>query len=223
MAFPTNWGIEGIDQLAGLRLDVNFELGLSTYRCTGIGIDPCADGVAALRQAWRQVGKLWHFHGIDNGFYCALLWPALFAALGVRPEQVGGAVVNEFYTLDGSKFSTSRNHAIWADELLAVENPEIVRLYLAWDGPHSYSSDFTMAGYQAFRDRVAPLLAGTASAGPLPAPLDSADLFRGLHALRPESFDPALAVRCLLANLGGGQLAGEAELLRRALGGTEGR
>jgi methionyl-tRNA synthetase len=215
--------VEGIATLAGLRLDVNFELGLNGFQCVAKGIDPTVDTVEAAQAAWRQVGKAWHVHGLDNGFYSALLWPALFAALGVQPEQHGGSIVNEFYTLDGSKFSTSRNHAIWADELLAVEDPEIVRLYLAWDGPDRYQSDFTMAGYQAFRHRVAPLLAGTAVAGPLPAPLGSADLSRGLDALRPEAFDLGLAARCLLANLGSDTAAEDLQLLRQALGGTDSR
>jgi methionyl-tRNA synthetase len=219
MAFPTNWGLAGEGSLEGLRLDVNFELGLSTYRCAAIGLDPSAEGVPALQRVWNEVGKIWHFHGIDNGFYCGLLWPALFAALGVRADQVGGAVINEFYTLDGSKFSTSRNHAIWADELLSTEDPEIVRLYLAWDRPDRYQSDFTMAAYRAFRDRVAPLLAGTAQTDPLPAALATADLARGMDALRPQAFDPSLAVRCLLANLGG-PLSAELQSLRGALGGT---
>jgi methionyl-tRNA synthetase len=220
LAFPTNYGVEGVGTLAGLRLDVNFELGLNGYQCVAQGIDPTVDSVEAAQAAWRQVGKIWHVHGIDNGFYSTLLWPVTFAALGVRPEQHGGSIVNEFYTLDGSKFSTSRNHAIWADELLAVEDPEIVRLYLAWDGPDRYQSDFTMAGYQAFRDRVAPLLAGQATGDPLSAPLDAANLTRGLQALRPERFDPGLAARCLLASLGSWPAPPEAVQLRRALAGT---
>jgi methionyl-tRNA synthetase len=222
LAYPTNYGFEGTGTLAGLRLDVNFELGLHGYQCVAKGIDPSVDSVEAAQAAWRQVGKIWHVHGIDNGFWSACLWPLTIAALGVQPEQHGGSVVNEFYTLDGSKFSTSRNHAIWTDELLAVEDPEIVRLYLAWDGPDRYPSDFTMAGYEAFRDRVAPLLAGQATDNPLPAPLDVANVTRGLQALRPERFDPALAARCLLAGLGSDPQPPEAALLRAALAGTGG-
>ncbi len=202
LAYPTNWGVQGTGSMQGLRLDVNVELGLSTYRCAAVGIAPDVHGVAATQQAWQQVDKLWHFHGIDNGFYFALLWPALFAALGVRSDQIGGTVVNEFYTLDGSKFSTSRNHAIWADELLSGQDPELVRLYLAWDRPDRYQSDFTMPAFEAFRDRFAPLLADSSLAEPQPEPLVAPDLTRGLDALRPGSYDSALAARCLLANLG---------------------
>jgi methionyl-tRNA synthetase len=223
LAFPTNWGLPGEGTLAGLRLDVNFELGLNGYQCVAKGIDPTQNSVEAAQTAWRQVEKVWHIHGLDNGFYSALLWPATFAALGVQPSQHGGSIVNQWYTLDGLKFSTSRSHAIWVDDLLEVEDAEIVRLYLAWDGPDRYQSNFTMASYQAFRDRVAPLLAGTAAADPLPAPLASADLARARDALRPEAYDPGLAVRCLLANLGSATPSAEVELLRQALGGRDGR
>ncbi|MEO9236549.1 MAG: class I tRNA ligase family protein, partial [Jatrophihabitantaceae bacterium] len=202
LGYPTNWGVEGVGSMAGLRLDVNVELGLSTYHCASTGIDPDVRGVEAEQAAWQQVDKIWWFHGIDNGFYFALLWPALYAALGARPDQIGGTVVNEFYTLDGSKFSTSRNHAIWADELLDREDPEIVRLYLAWDRPDRYQSDFTMAAFEQFRNRVAPLLAGTETVPAQPAELAGPDLVRGLDALRPGGYESALAARSLLANAG---------------------
>ena len=223
LAYPTNWGLEGAGSLAGLRLDVNFELGLNGYQSVAKGIDPTQDSVEAAQAAWRQVDKVWHIHGLDNGFYSALLWPTVFAALGVQPTQHGGSIVNEWYTLDGLKFSTSRSHAIWVDDLLEVEDAEILRLYLAWDGPDRYQSNFTMDGYRAFRDRVALLLAGTADADPLPAPLASADLARARDALRPEAYDPGLAVRCLLANLGSTVASAEVQALRQALGGGDGR
>ncbi|MGI8665668.1 MAG: class I tRNA ligase family protein [Jatrophihabitans sp.] len=221
LAYPTNWGVEGIGSMQGLRLDVNVELGLSTYHCAAAGIDPSVAGVADDQAAWQQVGKLWHFHGIDNGFYFALLWPALYAALGVRSDQIGGTVVNEFYTLDGSKFSTSRNHAVWADELLSSQDRALVRLYLAWDRPDRYQSDFTMAGFEAFRDRYGAQLAGVTAVEPQPAELAAADLIRGLDALRPGGYDSALAARCLLANLGSAQHPGWQQL-QAALCGTGG-
>ncbi|HJQ01060.1 MAG TPA: class I tRNA ligase family protein [Jatrophihabitans sp.] len=222
LGYPTNWGVKGVGSMAGLRLDVNVELGLSTYHCASLGIDPYVRGVAAEQAAWQQVEKIWHFHGIDNGFYFALLWPALFAALGVRSDQIGGTVVNEFYTLDGSKFSTSRNHAIWADELLSSQDPEIVRLYLAWDRPDRYRSNFTMAAFEHFRDRVAPLLSGASGREPQPAELVDAELMRGLNALRPAGFDSALAARCLLANAGSAHDP-RWQQLRAAIAGTGGR
>jgi methionyl-tRNA synthetase len=118
---------------------------------------------------------------------------------------LSGLVVNEFYTLDGAKFSTSRNHAIWANELLHKEDPSIVRLYLAWDRPDRYRSDFTWHSFQAFADRVKPLLAdGTDAAQTLDPALAAREVARGEAALRPAGFDPALAARSLIGLLEGG-------------------
>lgn len=202
LGFPTNWGVPGVGSMQGLTLDVNIELGLSTYLLAAQGVDPDAVGLAELQAAWRQINQLWWFHGIDNGFYFALLWPALLAALGVEPGQVGGTVVNEFYTLDGLKFSTSRNHAIWADVELASEDPALVRLYLSWDRPDRYSSDYTRDRYLAFRDEIGSILTGKTPVEPLPVALAQAELQRGLDAVRLRGYDAPLAVRCLIGTAG---------------------
>jgi len=212
VAYPTDWGCAGTGPLAGLRIDVYVDVALSTFATVARALDPAATDLAGVRRAWLGVDRLWHFNGIDNAFYFALAWPAVYLAAGATTEQLAGTVVNEFYTLDGSKFSTSRNHAIWTDELLATEDPELVRLFLAWSRPDPVSTDFTHAAYEAFRAFAVPALAR----GTLPGALVQAEVERGEQALRPQSFDPALAVRCLL-NAGG---APEAAALRRALGGS---
>ncbi|MGH3221774.1 MAG: class I tRNA ligase family protein, partial [Streptosporangiaceae bacterium] len=121
--------------------------------------------------------------------------------------------VNELYLLDGQKFSTSRNHALWADEFLADEDRELVRLYLSWDRPDRYESNFTRESYLAFCDYIRPLLDGQLSAdGRLPAELAAAELERAEHALRLTGFDSALAARCLLLALSAGAGAGSAAL-----------
>jgi methionyl-tRNA synthetase len=221
LAYPTNWGVEGAGDLAGLRLDVYAELGLSLLRGVARTLDPdTPDGVEAYADTWRRrVGGLWTFHGIDNAFYCALMWPALLAAAGVELGHLsGGAVINRFYTLDGLKFSTSRGHAIWANELLAAEDPAIVRLYLAWNRPDRFGSDFTRDSFEAFADHVRPLLAGKADrSGGLPAPLLDVEHRRGERALDFIGFDPPLAARSLLTLLAAGHE--EAEPLRGALTG----
>jgi len=134
-----------------------------------------------------------------------VLYPAIFAAAGVPKPQMRGATVNELYLLEGKKFSTSRNHALWADEFLATEDPELVRLYLSWDRPDRYESDFTHESYRAFCEYVRPMLDGSPPAGSgLPARLAAAELERAERALRLPGFDSALAVRSLLAALSTG-------------------
>jgi len=205
LAYPTNWGIECDGPLAGLRVDFPSELGLSYLYGPARALRPEADSLAERVAAWREVDGVWHFNGMDNTFYFTILYPAILAAAGVPTPKARGAVVNELYLLEGQKFSTSRNHALWADEFLAAEDPEVVRLYLSWDRPDRYESDFTAESYRAFAEWVRPLLAGTPPAAPaLPAALAGAEIERAERALHLAGFDAALAVRGLLGALSTG-------------------
>lgn len=212
LAYPTDWGIA----LGGsqLRVDVWVEMGLGYLYAFARRLDPTVGerpAAGACAAALERLGELWHFLGIDNAFYYAVLFPALFLAAGMRQVPLGGIVVNEFYRLDGAKFSTSRGHAIWADVFLAQEDPEWVRLYLSWDRPDRYESDFTLPGYRTFREGFAELLDGT-STSPLPAALADQELTRAEHALRVAGFDAALAARCALS-----AIAAEPERARAVL------
>ncbi|MEO6503437.1 MAG: class I tRNA ligase family protein [Jatrophihabitantaceae bacterium] len=208
VAYPTDWGIEGSGQLAGMRVDFPTELGLSYLYGPARAVDPGAGTIAACAAAWQQLSGLWHFNGIDNAFYFGILYPAIFAAAGVPEPKMRGATVNELYLLEGQKFSTSRNHALWADEFLAEHDPELVRLYLSWCRPDRYESDFTQTSFEAFCQYVRPLLRedGVRAGGAgLPGELAAGELERAEHALRLNGFDSALAVRCLLNALAAGQ------------------
>jgi methionyl-tRNA synthetase len=210
LAYPTNWGVEGTGALDGMRIDVYAEVGLAWLYGVAQAFDASAVSLDECVATWeREVGELWQFHGIDNTFYFAIFWPALFAAAGLERLPLRGLIVNEFYTLDGAKFSTSRNHAIWAQEMLADEDPAIVRLFLSWDRPDRRATDFTWAAYEAFREHVRPLLYGRHSAGgPLPAQLAANERARGEQALELVGFDAALAARSMLTLLESGADAG---------------
>lgn len=213
VAYPTNWGIECEGDLAGLRLDFPTELGLSYIYGPAKALRPDAATLSARVAAFDEVDGVWHFNGIDNAFYFTVLYPAILAAAGVSLPLLRGATVNELYLLEGQKFSTSRNHALWADEFLATEDHELVRLYLSFDRPDRYESDFTRESYLAFCDYVRPLLRGELPAGPgLPAVLAAAELERAERALRLAGFDSALAVRCLLDALSAGAGTGSSAL-----------
>jgi methionyl-tRNA synthetase len=207
LAYPTDWGIEGAGPLAGLRMDAYTEVGLNWLYGVARALDPTANTLDGCVGAWREVEALWQFHGVDNTFFFIVFWPALFAAAGLERAPLGGLVVNEFYTLDGEKFSTSRDHAVWAHEFLADEDPGTVRLYLAWDRPDRAATDFTRESFEAFRDFVRPLLSGDGQCSPppqLPPALLRAERRRGERALELVGFDAALAARSLLSLLAAG-------------------
>jgi methionyl-tRNA synthetase len=223
LAYPTDWGIEGTGPLAGLRIDVYAELALGYLYGVARATRPDVRSVTDAVTGWSGVRGLWHFHGIDNAFYYGLFIPAMLAAAGLPVPPLSGLVVNEFLLLDGKKFSTSRDHAIWADELLADEDPDLVRLFLCWNRPDRAQTDFTRESWAAFRAWAGPLLrtaragAGTPGGDPsraLPPELVAAELDRAEDALRPSGFDPALATRAVLAAVAA---AGTSERVHRLL------
>jgi len=64
-------------------------------------------------------------------------------------------LTNRFWTLDGQKFSTSRNHAIWAHSAQTQlgSSPDLIRLYLATLSGATQRIDFSTLDFRRFRDR----------------------------------------------------------------------
>ena len=93
--------------------------------------------------------------GFDNSLPFLLGGLGIAMALpGYRP--VDHMLLNHFMTLEGSKFSTSRNHVIWAGDLAGATGvgSDAIRAYLTSHSPDRASTDFSRAGFAAFRDTV---------------------------------------------------------------------
>jgi methionyl-tRNA synthetase len=88
-----------------------------------------------------------HFIGKDNIFFHALLFPAMLMEHGgyVLPLNVPA---NEFLNLEGEKFSTSRNYAVWLPEYLKKFHPDPLRYYLASIAPETRDTDFAWKDFQ---------------------------------------------------------------------------
>ncbi len=73
--------------------------------------------------------------GFDNTYFYLLLLPAVCYALD-RPDTLPqGFISNRFLHLDDEKFSTSRRHVVWADDLLAELPVDLVRLAMLRRSP----------------------------------------------------------------------------------------
>jgi methionyl-tRNA synthetase len=92
--------------------------------------------------------KIVHFFGYDNSFYHAILYPTLYRLAFPEWEPDIDYHVNEFLLLDGAKFSTSRQHAIWGKEILKTNDVDAVRYYLAKIRPEDQRTNFTYAGFE---------------------------------------------------------------------------
>ncbi len=144
----TDWGIPV--PLAGFedqRLYVWFEMAPGFLAATQELAEKRREG-AGWAGYWKQAGNsIVHFFGFDNGYFFAVLFPALFLAYDSEIKLPDIFVTNEFYRLDGLKFSTSRNHAIWGRELLKEASLDAARFYLSYTNPERDQTNFTRDGF----------------------------------------------------------------------------
>jgi len=99
---------------------------------------------------WTGDTKLVHFIGKDNIVFHTIIFPILLKEHGdyILPDNVPAY---EFLNLEGDKFSTSRNWAVWLHEFMA-ENPDKndeLKYVLTSIAPESKDSEFTWKEYQA--------------------------------------------------------------------------
>lgn len=90
--------------------------------------------------------------GIDNSMPYIVSVLAIMQALGnVKPFD--HYLTNYFSTLDGKKFSTSRNHAIWALDAshLLKAKTDTIRAYLSKVNPQYSETDFSIAEFGTFK------------------------------------------------------------------------
>ncbi|MEU5218614.1 class I tRNA ligase family protein [Streptomyces sp. NPDC020807] len=94
--------------------------------------------------------------GIDNAL------PYLVGGLGAILGQdtykaIDHYLINQFYRLDGKKFSTSRRHVIWAGDLVETggADPDLARLYLCFRNPEFTSENFDPREFVAFHNATA--------------------------------------------------------------------
>lgn len=98
---------------------------------------------------WTGDRKLIHFIGKDNIVFHAIIFPILLKAHGgfILPDNVPAY---EFLNLEGDKFSTSRNWAVWLHEYIERHPDKIdeLKYVLSAIAPETKDSEFTWKEYQ---------------------------------------------------------------------------
>jgi len=100
---------------------------------------------------WKKEGnsKLVHFIGKDNIVFHSIIFPIILKEYGgyILPDNVPAS---EFLNLEGDKFSTSRNWAVWLHEYLERYPNKIdeLKYVLTAIAPESKDSEFTWVEYQ---------------------------------------------------------------------------
>jgi methionyl-tRNA synthetase len=116
-------------------------------------------------RAWWQCSqddaapRHYYFMGKDNIVFHAEIWPAMlmgYSGIGARggtPGSLGAlqlpyeVVSSEFLTMEGRKFSSSRNVVIYVGDMLARYDADALRYYLAVAGPENQDTDFTWSEF----------------------------------------------------------------------------
>jgi methionyl-tRNA synthetase len=114
----------------------------------------------AWRAWWQdEQAKHYYFMGKDNIVFHAEIWPAMLmgysgiGAKGGTPGSLGAlqlpyeVVSSEFLTMEGRKFSSSRNVVIYVGDMLSRYDADALRYYLAVAGPENQDTDFTWAEF----------------------------------------------------------------------------
>lgn len=215
-------GIELPDS-SGQRMYSAFELAARFLTAVDrLARDSGADGWQSYLEEHRPRTAL--FFGFDNAYLRVVVFPAVLGAFTDRIDLPDTLIGNEFYLLNGAKFSTGRGHVIWGRDVFDDKTRDRLRLFLAATRPEHRRRNFSTVDHDAFvqRELVGRLddwLAGVGKrvagrfAGRAPTAgtfFPSAEEFAGriatLHteitaALALDRFSPAGAVAALLAFL----------------------
>ncbi len=85
----------------------------------------------------------YYVHGKDNIPFHTVILPAILLGLNENLHLPDRIISSEFLNLEGKKFSTSRNWAVWLPYLLDNYNPDTIRYFLLNNGPEKSDADFS--------------------------------------------------------------------------------
>jgi methionyl-tRNA synthetase len=163
--------------------------------------------MAAHYSQFAKSDATWvHAFGFDNAYYYLLFIPAILQALDPSAKIPEAVITNEFLNLEGQKFSTGRQHAIWADEFKG--NTDHLRLFLCLHRPATLEADFSLAAFERFSSQLEQdlsellLRASALAPGPKETTLQCHRIIREFdQSLSISSFDlrhaARLALNCL--------------------------
>jgi methionyl-tRNA synthetase len=112
-------------------------------------------------QKWwhREDARGYYFMGKDNIVFHSVIWPSLllgYSGEGDRGGEPGAfgalnlpteVVSSEFLTMEGRKFSSSRQVVIYVRDFLERYDADALRYFIAVAGPESQDTDFTWAEF----------------------------------------------------------------------------
>ncbi len=149
MTRDLDWGVKvPVNDAAGKVLYVWLDAPIGYISATK---QWAADNGTDWEPYWKDSStKLVHFLAKDNIVFHCVIFPILLKEHGdfILPTNVPA---NEFLNLEGDKFSTSRNWAVWLHEYLEdfPSMQDAMRYVLCSIAPESKDSEFTWKDFQA--------------------------------------------------------------------------
>ena len=92
--------------------------------------------------------KVIHFLGKDNIPFHAIIWPSMLMGQDKNYNLPYDIPANEYLNIQGKKTSTSKNYAIWVEDVLKDFDGELLRYYLSANAPETKDSDFSWEDFQ---------------------------------------------------------------------------
>ncbi|WP_039455603.1 class I tRNA ligase family protein [Candidatus Jidaibacter acanthamoebae] len=151
LTYPSNWGnqVEDIPDLAGQIYNSWAEI------LPGFIYESLNSSNKTIEELWHNRNvKFLEFFGFDNSYFFIMVHLALLFAMGKDHVKYTALISNEFLLLDNKKFSTSRNHAIWATDIIKEYNGDIVRAYLCSISPDNHQSNFSIDNLKNFASYI---------------------------------------------------------------------
>lgn len=99
---------------------------------------------------WKRAdgsARGFYFIGKDNIPFHAIIWPAELLSYRKGLLLPYDVPANEFLNLEGEKFSTSRNWAVWLPDYIQRYDSDPLRYYLTAIAPETRDADFTWEGF----------------------------------------------------------------------------
>ena len=141
------WGVPlPLDGYAEKRIYVWFEAVIGYLSASMEWAQRCGTG-NKWQDFWKDPNtRSYYFIGKDNIPFHTIIWPAMLMGYGSLnlPYDVPA---NEFLSLEGRKFSTSSNWAVWLPDYLARYDPDPLRYLLSINMPESGDADFSWAEF----------------------------------------------------------------------------
>ncbi|KQV14829.1 MULTISPECIES: class I tRNA ligase family protein [unclassified Kitasatospora] len=152
ITYPISWGIPApFPEVAGQTINPNAETMAWSIYTTALGAEKRGELLTADDQLWwpEAETEVVYFLGFDNTFPFAIAGAAMLLALGDRYALPAGFVTNEFYELEHQKFSTSRGHLVWGQDLADRLPRDVGRFHLAATSPENQRTNFGWGALEA--------------------------------------------------------------------------